>query len=134
MTLDDIEGFEVVPETFGEIVGHAGRVLFDDGRDEDGRTVEELVVYTVGIDVLRVLVPQWLENWCTIERGLMESGVDVVDETKTDVQCVLGSFRGELPAVKLLRNARVSVMLRKMGSVKYLLEALYLQVCDSRFS
>lgn len=79
--LDGSERGEIVESVAGEIDGDGRRVVFDDGRDKDGVTIEELVVDRESVGILGIFEPYRVEDGCTVKMSLVEGGIEVIDET-----------------------------------------------------
>lgn len=126
--LEWCKGLEVIEDVLGEVCCDGRRVLFGNGGDEDGVAEEELKVDGERVCVLRILVPQWLEDRCAVDVSLVKRSVDVVDQavpgfrrleciisgkwtSKPDIQNVLGCFSDKGPAIELLADGGIRVML-----------------------
>ena len=107
------ERVEVVEELVRVVDVHGRRVLLDDRRDQDGGAEEELSVDREGVRVLGELVPERVEHGCAVKLSLVERRVQVVNEAVPHVKCVLGCLDGRRPAVKLLADGGVRVVLEE---------------------
>jgi len=63
-----------------------------DGRDEDQVAEEKLQIDVVCGRVLWVLEPERAENWRPIDAGLMEGGVEVVEQAIPNIESILRSL------------------------------------------
>ena len=105
------EVVEVVESLVGEVRVHARRVLLEHRRDEDGVPKEELGVDPERVRVLGELVPERVQHGRAVRVRLVERGVNVIEQAVPDVERVAGGLRDRGPAVKLLADGRVCIVL-----------------------
>ena len=81
LTFDLVVSREIVEGLLRKVCSDRGHVLLGDGGNEDGIAEEELEVDAVGSRVLGEYVPERVQDWCTVEVGLVEGGEEVIQES-----------------------------------------------------
>jgi hypothetical protein len=114
--LNGLVGVEVVPDVLGKIDVDGGGVLDSDGSNNDGRSVQVLEVHSPNLLVLRVLEPERRDGGNTGGGLTPHSGVEVVEEGVTDSDGLAGSGGSKGPAVGLLGDGGVTVVVTEERS------------------
>ena len=107
---------EVVEDVLGEVGGDGSDVLVRNWRDKDRIAVEELKVNGESVVILRILVPERVEDRRAVGICLVEGSVDIIHETVT----VHRAMRQGLNCwtVSLLNTHRISSTLRAASATR----------------
>ena len=101
---------EVVEPVVGEVDIDGSRVLVENRADKDAWAEEELVLNIVRLRVVWVVEEQRLQGGCSVGVLLVEGRIEVIKQTVANVDRVLRRLGDEGPAVELLRDRGVAVM------------------------